>query len=118
VSNDVGRIAVDGSLTILGRSDDVVVTGGLNVSLTEVADAIDGIEGVASSVVVGLPDDEWGTAIAAVVDTEVTIDQVRTGLAGVLAPHQIPRRWRIGEIPLLANGKPDLVGVRRSFLDN
>jgi O-succinylbenzoic acid--CoA ligase len=114
-SSDVGRLADDGTLTVLGRSDDIVVTGGLNVSLTDVADAIASIEGVHGVVVVGIDDEEWGTAVCAMVSSDRPLDHVREGAGRVLQPHQVPRHWRASTIPLLPNGKPDRAGIQKTF---
>lgn len=114
-TSDVGTMDRDGALTILGRSDDVVVSGGRNVSLMAVADTIMSIDGVDGAVVVGVPDDEWGTAVCAIVDSDVGLATIRNRVATILEPHQVPRRWSHGTIPLLANGKPDVATIRASF---
>lgn len=56
-----------GRLTVLGRADDVVVTGGVNVAPAAVEDVIADVEGVGEACVVGVPDPEWGQAVVAVV---------------------------------------------------
>ncbi|MFI2103581.1 AMP-binding protein [Isoptericola sp. NPDC019693] len=65
-TSDLGRLAPDGTLEVLGRADDVVVTGGVNVAPAPVealvGELLDG-----EACVVGVPDDEWGQALVAVV---------------------------------------------------
>ncbi|MBO1752440.1 o-succinylbenzoate--CoA ligase [Actinotalea sp. BY-33] len=56
-----------GRLTVLGRSDDVLVTGGLKVAPAAVEAALAGVPGVGEVCVVGVPDTEWGQAVTAVV---------------------------------------------------
>jgi O-succinylbenzoic acid--CoA ligase len=114
-SSDIGRLADDGTLTLLGRVDDVVVTGGLNVSLTEVEDAIASIDGVDDVAVVGCDDDEWGTVVCAMVSADMPLGRVRDAAGRSLLPHQVPRRWVASAIPLLPNGKPDKAGIEMAF---
>ena len=115
LTNDVGMCDADGRLTIIGRSDDVVITGGMNVSTSKVEDAIARIDGVVSVVVVGVTDEEWGTAIAALVDSERSAEVLRAEAAEVLEPHEVPQRLEIGEVPLLSNGKPDRIVISTMF---
>ncbi|ACZ29490.1 AMP-dependent synthetase and ligase [Xylanimonas cellulosilytica DSM 15894] len=72
-TSDLGVLGPDGVLSVLGRADDVVVTGGVNVApaaieavLAEVLPALLGVSAV-EPCVVGVPDDEWGHAVVAVV---------------------------------------------------
>ena len=66
-SGDVGVIGPDGYLRIVGRAKDLIITGGYNVYPREIEDEIEQIPGVAESAVVGLPDADFGEAVAAVV---------------------------------------------------
>jgi acyl-CoA synthetase (AMP-forming)/AMP-acid ligase II len=66
-TRDRGRIDGDGFLFIEGRSDDTIIRGGENIAPAEIEEALLGHPGVASCAVVGVPDDEWGQRIAAVV---------------------------------------------------
>ena len=112
-TTDLGYLNADRSVSVLGRADDIVITGGENVSLAKVGDAIIGFEGVSDAVAIGLPDDEWGTAVAAVVATGLS-EHVLSELARkVLAPYERPRQWVVVDrIPLLENGKHDLATLR------
>ncbi|WP_108492412.1 AMP-binding protein [Promicromonospora sp. AC04] len=69
-TSDLGRLD-DGRLTILGRADDVILTGGVNVAPAAVEDAIAehlaGLGTPGEACVVGVPDDEWGHAVVAVI---------------------------------------------------
>lgn len=115
VTSDVGVIASDGSLTVLGRVDDVIITGGENVSLVSVQDSLASIADVDGVVVVGIDDVEWGTAVCALVEAS-GLRAAQEGAAGVLASHEVPKRWASAErIPLLPNGKVDLAAVRSHF---
>ena len=108
LTSDAGRLDDDGRLSVLGRTDDVVVTGGVNVPAVAVAARLREHPAVAAAEVLGVPDEEWGNRVVAFVTGEVTLAEVR---AWVAARH--PRSWAprdlvlLDDIPLLPNGKPD-----------
>jgi o-succinylbenzoate---CoA ligase len=66
-TGDLGRLGADGRLTVLGRGDDVVVSGGENVPLPAVVAALRSHPDVADAAAVGVPDPEWGEVVHAVV---------------------------------------------------
>ena len=66
-TNDRGRLDDEGYLFVEGRSDDTIIRGGENVSPAEVEDVLVRHPDVGDVAVVGLPDEEWGERIAAVV---------------------------------------------------
>jgi O-succinylbenzoic acid--CoA ligase len=104
-------------LTVTGRADDVVVTGGVNVAPRPVEDALLRLPGVAEAVVVGVPDAEWGARVAAVVVLAAgapapTLAAARERVARDVAPHAAPRQLRVvGELPLRGPGKPDRAAI-------
>jgi O-succinylbenzoic acid--CoA ligase len=104
-------------LTVAGRADDVVVTGGHNVAPRPVEEALLRLPGVAEAVVVGVPDDEWGHAVAAAVVLEAgasapTLAAVREHVAAAVAPQAAPRRLVVvPALPLRGPGKPDRAAV-------
>jgi O-succinylbenzoic acid--CoA ligase len=107
-TSDRGRIA-NGRLEVLGRLDDVVITGGLNVDLGAVERAArpwaDNRGGAVA--VLGLPDPEWGTAVVAVTDADDP-DDLRIALSSILPAHAVPRRVvRRSPLPRTAGGKID-----------
>ena len=105
---DAGEVAPDGRVRVLGRLDDVVVSGGVNVPGPAVAARLRAHPDVAAAEVLGVPDPEWGNRLVAFVVGSVGQDRLRDWVA---AAH--PRSWAprqviaVPEIPLLANGKPD-----------
>ncbi|QFG67661.1 AMP-binding protein [Ornithinimicrobium pratense] len=124
-TDDRGEMDVDGRLRILGRVDDVIITGGHKVEPREVEVALRALPLVDDAVVVGLPDPEWGQVVAAFIvsgapsgDLIERPDAWREALRRSLPPHALPdhalpRRVVVRDaIPLLPSGKPDLPRVR------
>lgn len=110
-TRDAGVLA-DGRLTVTGRLDDVVITGGVNVAPSAVEAALRDHPAVADTVVFGRPDDEWGQrVVAAVVPAGRTVPELAALRAWVtqrLGAPAAPRELRlIEEIPTLHTGKPD-----------
>lgn len=119
---DRGRLETlpDGStrLTVLGRLDDIIVTGGIKVDPHEVEQVLAGLPGVAQACVVGIPDATWGSAVVAAVVPEAgaTVDgeglrrQARERLDGAHTPKRV---LVVPEMPLRGPGKTD----RRAVAD-
>ncbi len=107
-TQDLGRIDHDGRLEVLGRVDDVVLSGGVNVPGPAVAARLREHPEVAEAEVVGVPDAEWGQRVVAAVVGGIGLDQARDWVA---AAH--PRAWApkqlltLDALPVLANGKVD-----------
>jgi O-succinylbenzoic acid--CoA ligase len=116
-TSDLGFLDAGGSLGVIGRIDDVVMTGGENVSLSLVARTIEELAGVREVAVVGVADREWGTAICALIEfeREAPPSEVMEEITAALDHHAVPKRMEVGVVPLLGNGKHDLVAVRRHF---
>lgn len=121
VTSDLGRLHDDGRLEVLGRVDDVVISGGVNVPTPAVARRLAEHPSVAQVEVIGVPDPEWGQRVVAVVVPSPgavgpSRDEARDWVA---AAH--PRAWApyeifvTGELPLLANGKVDRVRLQGLF---
>ncbi|MDR7087883.1 O-succinylbenzoic acid--CoA ligase [Aeromicrobium panaciterrae] len=121
-TNDLGEIDDHGRLTITGRSDDVIISGGVNIPLPAVTEALRGHEGVGDAIAVGVPDDEWGTRVVAyVVPADAVcldglrLDEVRDAIEAA----GLPRTWAPREVvlvdalPLLPGGKVDRQALRR-----
>ena len=96
ITGDLGFFDSGGYLHISGRARDLVITGGLNVYPAEVEAAIDAIEGVAESAIIGLPDAEWGEIVCAVIAPEkgarLDEDAILCALEGTLARFKQPKR--------------------------
>lgn len=111
VTPDVGRLEMDGRLAVLGRRDDMVITGGVNVSLGAVAAALTGHRGVADAAAYARADPEWGQRIVAVVvahDEAPTLAELRAFVAEALEPAAAPRELvLVAALPMLSSGKLD-----------
>jgi len=117
-TNDLGRLDADGRLSVLGRMDEVVNTGGHKVVPGQVNALLMEHPAVAESVVVGRPDPEWGERVSAVVvpadpDAPPTLEQLRSWVRERLPSYAAPRELDLRRsLPMLASGKPDLVALR------
>jgi fatty-acyl-CoA synthase len=122
-TGDVGRLDEDGFLHIVDRTKDMIVTGGFNVYPREVEDVLSRHESVQQVVVIGVPDEQWGEAVKAVVVVRpgVTADdalaaalkqQVKEAKGSVQAPKSVDF---VDAIPLTPVGKPDKKAVRARY---
>ncbi|RBY82308.1 o-succinylbenzoate--CoA ligase [Blastococcus sp. TF02A-26] len=114
-TRDAGELT-DGVLTVHGRLDDVVVTGGVNVAPQAVEAVLREHPAVADAVVFGRPDDEWGQRVVAAVvpaaGADAGLDQLRPWVTERLGAPAAPRELhRIPAVPTLHTGKPDRRGV-------
>lgn len=117
-TGDTGLLT-DGVLTVLGRRDRVIISGGLKVDLDAVESAVHRIDACSGAIVVHIPDSEWGVRPAVVVPGEFSVstqDELRAEvydiivaeLGRVAAPKTVTF---IPEIPRLTSGKPDMVAL-------
>jgi O-succinylbenzoic acid--CoA ligase len=114
VTGDVG-VLEGARLRVLGRADDLIITGGENVAPLAVEAALREHPAVVDVAVLGVPDEEWGQRVVAVVvlraplDLAAARDHVAARRARVAAPRQLVG---VDTIPLLATGKPDRAALR------
>ncbi|MGQ0848633.1 MAG: class I adenylate-forming enzyme family protein [Actinomycetota bacterium] len=109
VTADLGRVAADGSIEVLGRSDRVIISGGEKVDAAAVEEVIAGHPGVLEVAVLGRPDPEWGETVVAVYVGEAALGQLEDLARVALAPNAVPKRFiRVEEIPRTELGKVDL----------
>ncbi|WP_051485747.1 AMP-binding protein [Nocardioides sp. J54] len=121
LTSDAGRLDEDGRLALIGRLDDVVVSGGLNVPGPAVAERLRQHPGIAEAEVLGVPDDEWGNRVVGFVVPragEVEPDALRDWVAAEHPRAWAPRQWVVLDaVPLLENGKPDRRALRALALE-
>lgn len=115
VTNDLGHWASDGRLRVDARIDDVINTGGVKVPPIAVEQML-ARRFETDVAVVGIPDEEWGERVVAVMTRrDVSLSDVRDVVE--------PRTWApralvtVAEIPLLSNGKPDRLAIKRLAAD-
>jgi o-succinylbenzoate---CoA ligase len=119
VTSDLGAVDVPGRLTVRGRADDVINTGGEKVVAGEVASVLETCPGVREAVVVGRPDGEWGERVTAVIVPDnsaqpPTLDLLSRHVRKRLPRYAAPRELvLLDALPMLPSGKPDLENLRR-----
>ncbi|RZU33276.1 o-succinylbenzoate--CoA ligase [Blastococcus saxobsidens] len=111
-TRDAGTLHDDGRLTVHGRLDDVVITGGVNVVPAAVETALRGHPAVADAVVFGRPDPEWGQRVVAAVvaapGAAPELADLRSWVTDRLGAPAAPRQLHLLDaIPTLHTGKPD-----------
>jgi bile acid-coenzyme A ligase len=113
---DIGYVDAEGYLYLLDRRKDMIITGGANVYPAEVEGALDEHPDVASSLVVGLPDPEWGHRVHALVQRApkkdgLSAEALRAHLRERLTPYKIPKSFEFVDQPL----RDDAGKARRSM---
>jgi len=109
-TRDGGSMDADGYLFLEGRVDDIIVRGGENISPGEVEDVLLEHEAVADAAVVGVPDEQWGEAVAAAIVTrpgkEAAADELRAFVKDRLRSSRAPERIEFcDELPYNETGK-------------
>jgi O-succinylbenzoic acid--CoA ligase len=114
LTGDAGRVT-DGTVEVLGRLDDVVQVGGVNVAVQAVEDLLASVS--ADACVLAAPDETWGSRLTAYVvprDATPSDDLLAALLSDALGNAAVPRGWvRLDALPHLPNGKPDREALRR-----
>lgn len=112
IPGDYARVEADGSMTLLGRGNQSINSGGEKIFPEEVEGALKSHPDVFDAIVVGLPDDHWGQRVAAVVQPRVgkqpTLEQLDAHCRARLAGYKVPRElYLIDEITRQPSGKPN-----------
>ena len=122
-TGDVGRLDDEGFLYIVDRTKDMIVTGGFNVFPREVEDVLGTHEAVGQVAVIGVPDEQWGEAVKAVVVLKPGFEAgedlahamqslVKEAKGSVQSPKSIDF---VDGIPLTPVGKPDKKSLRAQY---
>ena len=109
-TGDVGQVASDGYITIVGRSKDLIISGGYNVYPAEIEGYVNDMPGVAESAVIGVPHPDFGEAVVAVVvalpgaqlDAAAMVAQLKTRIANFKVPKHL---FVVADLPRNAMGK-------------
>ena len=117
-TDDIGEFVTDeigDRWRVIGRADDVLITGGVKMAPTAVEATLTHLPGVTDVVLTGVPDDEWGQSLVAVIATAGSPDPATLRAAARTAhgPSAVPRTVvLVDELPLRGPGKPDRVAIR------
>ena len=109
-TGDVGQVDQDGYLAIVGRSKDMIISGGYNVYPKEIETIIDAMHEVAESAIIGIPHPDFGEAVCAIIvlrpncklDATTTISRLKASIANFKVPKQV---IFIKDLPRNAMGK-------------
>ena len=119
-TGDKGLIDEDGYLSIVGRSKDMIISGGLNIYPKEIESIIDKIDGVLESAVIGISDEDLGEKVVAIIVSEEgallnkkeIIVEIKGQLAGFKAPKEVKL---VEQLPRNAMGKVQKNILRDTF---
>jgi malonyl-CoA/methylmalonyl-CoA synthetase len=122
ITGDLGRIDGEGYLHIVGRSKDLIISGGYNIYPKEVELVLDAAPGVLESAVVGVPHRDLGEGVLGIIVPEPggvpDLEAIAAGAAEQLARFKIPRRLVVLDaLPRNAMGKVQKADLRRDFAD-
>lgn len=121
ITGDLGSMSADGRVTIVGRSKDLIISGGYNVYPKEVEQALDELEGVVESAVFGVPHADFGEAVvAAIVPAQDELSQARidAALGDVLARFKQPKHViNLAELPRNTMGKVQKNRLRETYAE-
>lgn len=115
---DLGRIDEQGRLAVLGRTDDVVISGGVNVPLPAVEEAVSAMSNVSTCAVTGVPDPVWGSKVVAFVVPRPGVDapalsELRDAVSALYPREYAPRKVVVlPDLPVLESGKVDRLRLR------
>ena len=120
ITGDIGKFDSQGYLSIIGRSKDMIISGGFNVYPKEIESLIDNIEGVEESAVIGLPHFDFGEGVAAVViakqGQQIDPEKIKFELTDKLAKFKQPKKvFILDELPRNTMGKVQKVELRETY---
>jgi bile acid-coenzyme A ligase len=119
---DLGRMDEEGYLYLSDRRNDLIISGGANIYPAEVEAAIDAHPAVHGSAVIGLPDEEWGSIVHAIVHplegADLTEEALLEFVGGRLARFKLPKSIEFTREPLRDEaGKVRRAALRQARLD-
>ena len=102
-SSDVGELS-NGFLKVNGRSDEVIISGGENISLTLVEEKIRGLLPNLEVIAFALPDEVWGEKLCIGSTSKLSIEEIKKSIGSLLSPKEV---FLFEQIPTTSIGKPD-----------
>lgn len=120
-TGDLGVVDDQGYFSIVGRSKDLIISGGYNVYPKEIEDCLNGLEGVQESAVIGMPHSDFGEAVMAIVvprsGKTIDVEAIRSCLRRSLASYKLPKLVAMAkELPRNTMGKVQKNRLRESCL--
>ena len=120
-TGDQAREDADGYITIVGRKTDLIITGGLNVYPVEVEKVINDIKGVVECTIVGIPDDDFGEAVTAIVvrkdDSQLNENEIIELAKQKLASYKVPKAvFFVSKLPRNTMGKIQKDIIKQQFI--
>ena len=122
ITGDIGIIAADGRVSIVGRGKDLIISGGYNIYPKEIENEIDAMPGVVESAVVGVPHPDFGEGVTAVVvrqeNAQIDAKTIMSGLKGRLARFKQPKYVIfVDDLPRKTMGKVQKNILRDQYRD-
>ena len=122
ISGDMAKMDEHGRIQIVGREKDLVISGGLNIYPKEIEEAIDALDGVSETAIIGVPHADLGEGLVAVIcpaagfkiEPEAMITTLQPRLAGFKVPRKI---FTVDRLPRNAMGKVQKNVLREKFSD-
>jgi malonyl-CoA/methylmalonyl-CoA synthetase len=120
ITGDVGKFNQNGYLSIVGRSKDLIISGGFNVYPKEIETILDEMDGVVESAVIGVPHPDFGEAVVAVVvvkpDAGLSADGMIATLKQKIANFKVPKKIHfVSDLPRNTMGKVQKNVLRQQF---
>lgn len=118
ITGDQGQLSADGYLSIVGRSKDMIISGGLNVYPKEVEQVLNTIAGVNESAVFAVPDDDLGEAVMAVIvaDSDCCLTAVFEQAKQQLSGYKVPKKiQQVDFLPRNTMGKVQKNKLRQQY---
>lgn len=113
---DIAKIDEEGYVYILGRQNDMIIYGGMNIYPQEIEQVLMKYDGVEEAIVLGIKDEYWGEKVAAFIKGNVSLPSLKNYCLRNLSSYKIPRVWRkVANFPHTTGGKISLPELRKWF---
>ena len=120
ITGDLGHLDTDGSVVIVGRNKDLIISGGYNIYPKEIEEVLDAQSGVVESAVIGVPHPDFGETPVAVLVADAAYDEptLMAAVTAQLARFKHPRRFIVlDELPRNTMGKVQKNVLRDRYAD-
>jgi O-succinylbenzoic acid--CoA ligase len=116
-TSDLGEVIAD-RILIKGRADDVIVSGGENISLHQIEVVLAPAYPDQEIIAIGIPDKEWGERLALVSNNEIDLDRAKNILKESIGRFASPKQIMVlDSLPMKGIGKPDRARARELFIE-